>query len=365
MTHAHAKLRIDGIRKAYGPVVALQPTSLDVLEGEFVTLLGPSGSGKTTLLHAVAGLVEADDGRIWIDGVDVTRQAPQKRDLGMVFQNYALFPHLSVFENIAFPLRMRHLDKRQIETRVRDALELVQLSHAGSRLPRELSGGQQQRVALARCVVYRPSIVLMDEPLGALDKKLRDQMQVEIRRIHRELGATVLYVTHDQEEAMTLSDRIILMRNGRIEQSGVPRSLYIEPQSTYAADFLGESNLILATVLTPSTVALAGSAVPMQVRCLPRADLRTGVNVRCFVRPEVIRLLSDGATADNEFDAVIDQAVLAGAVTRYTLKLASGARLSATVLTSTENASRQIGESVRVGFAAADARILVDEGAAP
>lgn len=164
---------------------------------------------------------------------------------------------------------------------------------------------------------------------------------------------------------MTLSDRIILMRNGRIEQSGVPRSLYIEPQSTYAADFLGESNLIPATVLTPSAVSLASSPVPMQVRCLPRTDLRTGANVRCFVRPEVIRLLSDGATADNEFDAVIDQAVLAGAVTRYTLRLASGARLSATVLTSTENASRQIGESVRVGFAAADARILVDEGAAP
>jgi putative spermidine/putrescine transport system ATP-binding protein len=180
------KLRIDGVRKSYGDVVALQPTSLDVGDGEFVTLLGPSGSGKTTLLHAVAGLTEPDDGRILIDGADVTYVAPNRRDLGMVFQNYALFPHLTVFENIAFPLRMRRCPGDELDTRVREALRLVQLEHTADRLPRELSGGQQQRVALARCVVYRPSIVLMDEPLGALDKKLREQMQDEIRRIHRE-----------------------------------------------------------------------------------------------------------------------------------------------------------------------------------
>jgi len=361
MDQNKVKLRIDGIHKAYGTVVALHETSLDVREGEFVTLLGPSGSGKTTLLHAVAGLTEPDGGRIWIDGEDVTRQAPDRRDLGMVFQNYALFPHLSVFENVAFPLRMRRRPKREIEQSVGEALELVQLTHTAQRLPRELSGGQQQRVALARCVVYRPSIVLMDEPLGALDKKLREQMQTEIRRIHRELGATVLYVTHDQEEAMTLSDRIILMRNGRVEQSGSPRNLYIEPQSTYAADFLGESNLLAATLVSPSIVTLAGARTRTEVRCVPREGLRQGEAVRCFVRPEVIRLLSDGARADNEFDATVEQVVLAGGVTRYSLALSCGVPLSANVLTSADSGSHGVGERVRVGFAAADARILADE----
>jgi putative spermidine/putrescine transport system ATP-binding protein len=361
MDKDRVKLRIDAIHKAYGPVIALHDTSLDVCEGEFVTLLGPSGSGKTTLLHAVAGLTEPDGGRIWIDGADVTRQAPSKRDLGMVFQNYALFPHLSVFENIAFPLRMRRCQKSEMEQRVRAALELVQLGHAAQRLPRELSGGQQQRVALARCVVYRPSIVLMDEPLGALDKKLREQMQTEIRRIHRELGATILYVTHDQEEAMTLSDRIILMRGGRIEQSGAPRSLYIEPQSTYAADFLGDSNLLPATLVSASSVLLATNGVRAEVRCLPREDVQPGEAVRCFVRPEVIRLLPEGAIADNEFEATVEQIILAGGVTRYLLSLSCGVDLRATVLTASDSANRRAGERVRVGFAASDVRILTDE----
>ena len=342
----------------------MHATSLDVQEGEFVTLLGPSGSGKTTLLHSVAGLTEPDGGRIWIDGHDVTRQAPFKRDLGMVFQNYALFPHLSVFENIAFPLRMRRCSSSEIDKRVKDALALVQLGHAASRLPRELSGGQQQRVALARCVVYKPSIVLMDEPLGALDRKLREQMQAEIRRIHRELGTTMLYVTHDQEEAMTLSDRIILMRNGRIEQAGSPRSLYIEPESAYAADFLGESNLLPATLVSSSTVALAADGAAAQVRCVPRPDLQAGQAVRCFVRPEVIRLLGQGEPADNEFEGTIDQVILAGGVTRYSMTLGSGVVLRANVLTSTDSGILRAGEIVRIGFSARDARILTAEASA-
>jgi putative spermidine/putrescine transport system ATP-binding protein len=361
MDQTKVKLRIDGIHKAYGEVVALHATSLDVREGEFVTLLGPSGSGKTTLLHSVAGLTEPDGGRIWIDGTDVTRQAPFKRDLGMVFQNYALFPHLNVFENIAFPLRMRRCSSSEIDQRVKEALALVQLGHAASRLPRELSGGQQQRVALARCVVYKPSIVLMDEPLGALDRKLREQMQTEIRRIHRELGTTMLYVTHDQEEAMTLSDRIILMRNGRIEQAGSPRNLYIEPASTYAADFLGESNLLAATLVSSSTVALTANGASPQVRCVPRPDLQTGQAVRCFVRPEVIRLLAQGESADNAFEGTIEQVILAGGVTRYAMALEVGVVLRANVLTSTDSGSRSAGEKVRVGFSARDARILTGE----
>jgi putative spermidine/putrescine transport system ATP-binding protein len=358
------KLRIEGVRKAYGSVVALQATSLDVRDGEFVTLLGPSGSGKTTLLHAVAGLTEPDEGRVLIDDVDVTYLAPNRRDLGMVFQNYALFPHLSVFENIAFPLRMRRCPRSELDQRVRDALKLVQLEHTATRLPRELSGGQQQRVALARCVVYRPSIVLMDEPLGALDKKLREQMQAEIRRIHRELGVTVLYVTHDQEEAMTLSDRICLMRGGRIEQAGSPRDLYVEPRSTYAADFLGESNLLLGTLESVDRVALRGAGPPLSVLCTPNSKVASGSAVRCFVRPEAIRLLTNGSIADNTFEATIDEIVLAGGVTRYTLALPSGVVARATLLTSSATAAHCVGESVRIGFDRPDVRVLPEESAA-
>jgi len=357
------KLSIDGVRKAYGPVVALQPTSLYVREGEFVTLLGPSGSGKTTLLHSVAGLTEPDGGRVLIDGVDITYAAPNRRDIGMVFQNYALFPHLTVFENIAFPLRMRRSAASEVDKRVRDALKLVQLEHAAARLPRELSGGQQQRVALARCVVYRPSIVLMDEPRGALDKKLREQMQAEIRRIHRELGVTVLYVTHDQEEAMTLSDRICLMRAGRIEQAGAPRDLYVEPQSTYAADFLGESNLLAGTLEEGGLVALR-SATPVEIRCMRPAGIPLGAAVRCFVRPEAVRLLGDDAMADNAFDATVDQVVLAGGVTRLALVLPGGVVVRATVLTAGAAAERRVGERVRIGFDRADARVLPEEALA-
>ena len=219
-------------------------------------------------------------------------------------------------------------------------------------------------MALARCVVYKPSIVLMDEPLGALDRKLREQMQAEIRRIHRELGTTMLYVTHDQEEAMTLSDRIILMRNGRIEQTGSPRNLYIEPASTYAADFLGESNLLPATLVSSATVALAANGGSAQVRCVPRPDLAPGLAVRCFVRPEVIRLLSPGDVADNEFEGTIGQVILAGGVTRYAMALDCGLVLRAHALTSTDSGNRSAGEKVRIGFSARDARILTDEAMA-
>ena len=238
------KLRTRDLRKTYGPIVALAGANIDLEEGEFLTLLGPSGSGKTTMLMLIAGLAQPDSGEVWIDGRLATYAPPHKRDIGMVFQNYALFPHLTVAENIAFPLRMRGQSETDIRREVARVLDLVQLPEIGDRLPRALSGGQQQRIALARCIVYRPSIVLMDEPLGALDKKLRDQMKLEIKRLHTELGITVLYVTHDQEEAMIMSDRICLMNNSRIEQIGSPAELYFSPRSVFAADFIGESNLL-------------------------------------------------------------------------------------------------------------------------
>ncbi|MBB1652067.1 ABC transporter ATP-binding protein, partial [Delftia sp. UME58] len=254
--------------KRYGDFVALAPTHLDVARGEFLTLLGPSGSGKTTLLSLIAGLAQPDEGRVLIDGADVTYGAPYERDIGMVFQNYALFPHMSIEENIAFPLKMRKVPAAEARRRAHEALEMVRLPHVASRLPRELSGGQQQRIALARCMVYRPAIILMDEPLGALDKKLRDQMQLEIKRIHRELGTTIVYVTHDQEEAMTMSDRICLMNGGAIEQLGTPADLYFRPRTLFVADFLGESNLLQGEVASVDgdilTVKLACQGVTGQ-----------------------------------------------------------------------------------------------------
>ncbi|NMM82731.1 spermidine/putrescine ABC transporter ATP-binding protein [Acidovorax sp. SRB_14] len=291
------KLKISGLSKRYGDFVALAPTDLEVATGEFLTLLGPSGSGKTTLLGLIAGLSVPDGGQLLINGVDVTYGAPYDRDIGMVFQNYALFPHMTIEDNIAFPLKMRKVDSATARKRAHEALELVHLPHVATRFPKELSGGQQQRIALARCLVYRPSIILMDEPLGALDKKLRDQMQLEIKRIHRELGTTIIYVTHDQEEAMTMSDRICLMNGGKIEQLGTPSDLYFRPRTLFVADFLGESNLFAGTV-----TATEGDSVEID---LGQAGTRTsaksngtrfevGNKVRVMVRPQNLSL--DGAT---------------------------------------------------------------------
>ncbi|HIF88473.1 MAG TPA: ABC transporter ATP-binding protein, partial [Candidatus Thioglobus sp.] len=235
------KLRTRNVRKTYGSVVALEAASIEMQEGEFLTLLGPSGSGKTTLLMAIAGLNNPDSGDIWIDGKLANFLPPFKRDLGMVFQNYALFPHMNIFDNIAFPLRMRKMPMALIRKEVARVLEIVELDHVAKRFPRELSGGQQQRIALARCFVYKPSIILMDEPLGALDKKLRETLQREIKQLHENLGITVLYVTHDQEEAMVMSDRICVMNDGSIDQIGTPNELYFQPSTMFSADFLGDS----------------------------------------------------------------------------------------------------------------------------
>src|ERR1700722_4098117 len=242
-TLATPKLRVQKLSKRYGQVTALEPIDLTVAAGELLTVLGPSGSGKTTLLHIVSGLVEPSGGAIYIDGIDHTQTPVHRRDIGMVFQSYALFPHLTVDENVAFPLRMRRRPEAEIRRRVTAALEMVRLGGLGLRMPRALSGGQQQRVALARCFVYQPSIILMDEPLGALDKKLREHMQIEIKRLHRDTGVTIIYVTHDQEEALALSDRICLMNQARIEQVGTPEEIYERPATVFAADFIGISTI--------------------------------------------------------------------------------------------------------------------------
>jgi len=313
-------VELRGVSKRYGgDAVALAEIDLAVAKGEFVTLLGPSGSGKTTLLNIIAGMAPPTSGRVLIDGRDATHLAPSQRGLGMVFQNYALMPHMTVFDNIAFPLKVRKLPRAEIEHRVHEVLKLIRLPDIAQRRPRELSGGQQQRVSLARCIVYNPSLILLDEPLGALDKKLREQMQLEIKRIHSELGITMLNVTHDQDEALTLSDRIVLMNGGRIEQQCAPEELYFRPRTMFAADFMGQANLFPATVTgIASTTVRLESAVAALEAALPEFALGAGQAVTVLVRPENVTMTQAQRTGPNCVAGLLrDSIVLGGVVKHY------------------------------------------------
>ncbi len=355
------KLRTRGVRKTYGPVIALAGADLELREGEFLTLLGPSGSGKTTLLMAIAGLNDPDDGEIWIDGRLATYTPPHDRGLGMVFQNYALFPHMTIFENIAFPLRMRKRDAATIRREVARVLEIVQLPDVASRYPRELSGGQQQRIALARCFVYEPSIILMDEPLGALDKKLRDTLQREVKHLHEHLGITVLYVTHDQEEAMVMSDRICLMNDARIEQIGTPKELYFQPRSVFAADFLGESNLLPATVLeSGADGTVVEAAGGLTVRGQANGTLSKGDRVRFMVRPESVTTVTPG-NAGNQVEGVVKEVIMSGQITKCFLELPDGSEMVSTRLTVESGTGLAPGAPVRFGWSA-EHTVVLPEG---
>ena len=354
------KLKTRDVRKTYGRVVALEGASIELREGEFLTLLGPSGSGKTTLLMAIAGLNDPDSGEIWIDGKLATYLPPFKRDIGMVFQNYALFTHLTIYENIAFPLQMRKLNEQTIRTSVARVLETVQLTGVDNRYPRELSGGQQQRIALARCFVYEPSIILMDEPLGALDKKLRDALQREIKHLHERLGITVLYVTHDQEEAMVMSDRVCLMNQARIEQIGTPEELYFQPASVFAADFLGESNLLSATVAESDSNGTVLTTVDgRSLRGLANARAAKGDAVKVMVRPENIALVN-GDKADNVVEGVLKEVIMSGQITKLFFELGDGSEIVSTQLTRGSAANIRTGETMRFGWSAARTVVLED-----
>ncbi|MDN3563329.1 ABC transporter ATP-binding protein [Paeniroseomonas aquatica] len=341
---SQAKLRIDGIAKRYGPVVALEPVSLEVRTGELMTILGPSGSGKTTLLQVICGLVEPDGGRLFIDGHDRTAMPVHQRDIGLVFQNYALFPHLTVGENIGFPLKMRGRPAAEVRERVAAALAMVQLGHLAARFPRELSGGQQQRVALARCFVYQPAIILMDEPLGALDRQLREHMQIEIKKLHRETGATIVYVTHDQEEALALSDRICLMNHARIEQVGTPQEIYAHPRTTFTASFIGTSTLLRGVVEGDALVT------PLGRFALPEGRLAGAAAL--VIRPEHLRL----GAGENTIEGVVSETVYAGAETRLLFDLADGT--TAVLRLPTGMAAPEIGTAVQAHWAT-DAAVLV------
>ncbi|WP_338662191.1 ABC transporter ATP-binding protein [Pararoseomonas sp. SCSIO 73927] len=287
-------LSLQGVGKRYGDFVAVHDASLEVASGEFLTLLGPSGSGKTTILMMVAGFVEPSAGRILLDGRDITALPPERREFGMVFQGYALFPHMTVAENVAFPLRVRGLGRAERDAKVRAALDLVQLVRFAERKPSQLSGGQQQRVALARALVFDPALLLLDEPLSALDKKLRAELQEELKALHRRVGRTFINVTHDQEEALSLSDRIAILNHGNLVQVGTPEALYERPATRFVADFLGKSNFIEGEAEADAGgIALRRGGARVLAR-----GLASGRAV-LSLRPEKIALLPEGGAEDN------------------------------------------------------------------
>lgn len=318
-----------GITKRFGSVVGVDHIDLQVEAGEFLSLLGPSGSGKTTLLMMLAGFETPSAGSIMLAGRDLTHVPPNKRGIGMVFQRYALFPHMSVAQNVAFPLKMRGLGKSEIAPLVEQALARVRLQDYGDRMPAQLSGGQQQRVAVARALVFQPPVLLMDEPLGALDKKLREELQIEIKKLHESLGVTIIYVTHDQEEALTMSDRIAVMDQGRIQQLGSPVSLYHEPETSFVADFIGKMNFLKGLVTgmddREATIEIAGQSIAVpRAQFSGRGELTTGAPVRVAARPET---LSASPSPDGAIPGEIETSIFLGSHRTLIVRLNDGTQL--------------------------------------
>jgi putative spermidine/putrescine transport system ATP-binding protein len=333
-----ASVELSGVVKSYGSVHALDEFSLDMAPGEFVALLGPSGCGKTTALRALAGLEAVNAGEIRIDGDDVSRLPTNKRDIGMVFQAYSLFPHMTATENVEFGLRMRKVPPAERRERAREALDLVGLGDRGERFAHQLSGGQQQRVALARALVTRPRVLLLDEPLSALDAKVRVQLREQIRRIQSELGITTLFVTHDQEEALAVADRVAVMRSGRIEQIGTPEELYVTPASPFVADFVGLSNRIPGT-LTAGTIRAVGATFQLLGEAQPDGP------VLAYVRPEDVVL--DASPRAKGLAATVVASSFLGSLRRTTVRLEDGVLLSVQHEVSVQPSA---GDSVRVSF---------------
>ena len=356
-------LGLSGLTKRYGDFTAVDDVSLEVGQGEFLTLLGPSGSGKTTILMAIAGFVAPSAGSILLDGRDITPLPPEKRNFGMVFQGYALFPHMTVAENVAFPLRVRGLSRADRERKVRAALDLVQLAAFAERLPRQLSGGQQQRVALARALVFDPALLLLDEPLSALDKKLRAELQEELKALHRRVGRTFVNVTHDQEEALSLSDRIAILNHGKLVQQGAPGALYERPRTRFVADFLGKSNFLEGRVASvgPGEFALDTGVV---VRVPPGGAVpATGSRGLLSLRPEKLSLLNEGETADNVADGRVTGFAYLGA--GFALRVATErlGEIRAIIPAWQSGIAPAEGLPVRLGWSA-DAAVPVEEDAA-
>jgi putative spermidine/putrescine transport system ATP-binding protein len=358
-TRPGAAVALRGIAKHYGPHRAIDGLDLDIRSGEFITLLGPSGSGKTTTLMLIAGFERPNAGAILIDGGTVERLPPHKRNIGMVFQSYALFPHMTVAENIAFPLKQRGIGRAERQDAVARMLDLVQLPGYAGRFPQQLSGGQQQRVAIARAIVFNPRVLLMDEPLSALDKQLRENLQLEIKRLHQRLGITFIYVTHDQREALVMSDRVSVMNHGRIEQIAAPQVLYDTPSNRFVATFVGEANFLTITPAGPGdpgmlTVRTSDGATLHA----PAHDYRPGC--LCMVRPEKMTVTpaGGGASGENVLAATVREVVFMGEMTRYLVETAAHEPL---VIKQTNRAGDVVlapGDPATVAWAVADTRLV-------
>ncbi|WP_442870087.1 ABC transporter ATP-binding protein [Bradyrhizobium sp. CCBAU 45394] len=332
---------------------------MTVEKGEFLTLLGPSGSGKTTLLNLIAGAIVPTTGTIFLDGRDITSMPPRERGIGMVFQNYALMPHMTVFDNVAYPLRVRRESAKTIHAKVEEALARVGLVGFENRKPRQLSGGQQQRVGIARCIVYSPAVIMMDEPLGALDKNLREQMQGEIKRLHKELGTTLIYVTHDQEEALNMSDRVCLMRTGEIAQLGTPDELYFHPRNRFVAEFIGESNLISGRIASNGRMLILGN----QSIAVPGALGSEGSELLTMIRPEKVRISATACPAaadDNVLSGEVASSSFTGGTTRVTVRLDNGLNITAKMMSERAETRYEQGARVHLCWSPADMVALAE-----
>lgn len=321
-------LVLQAVSKQYGSTVALHPVDLTIAAGEFMTFLGPSGSGKTTLLMSIAGFVEPSGGSLLLDGRDITRLPPERRDFGVVFQGYALFPHLTVRQNVAFPMRARGVPAAETRTKVDAALALIQLESFADRKPSQLSGGQQQRVALARALVFEPDLLLLDEPLSALDKALRKDLQDELKALHRRVGTTFIYVTHDQEEALAMSDRIAILRHGRIQQIGSPRELYERPATAFVASFLGKSNLLEGRVhaVGPASIEVTAGGLNLRLPIQQQPALKVGDAVGLGLRPERIALgvAKPPAAAANAWLGKVENITYLGSAAEVAISVTAG-----------------------------------------
>jgi putative spermidine/putrescine transport system ATP-binding protein len=350
------------VEKMYGAFQAVRRLNLSIGRGEFLTFLGPSGSGKTTTLNMLAGFERPSQGVITLDGKSVDRLPPYERNIGMVFQNYALFPHMSVADNVAFPLSVRKVPKAEIGPRVARALEMVRLERFKDRKPAQLSGGQQQRVALARALVFQPTLVLMDEPLGALDKKLREHMQIELKQIHEMLGVTIVYVTHDQSEALTMSDRVAIFESGDIVQIGTPDGLYNEPATAFVANFIGENNALDGIVeRVDGDRCLVALPSALKATALAIGDIRPGSLVHLTIRPERIELSDSNGRPDNRFRATVDGRIYHGDHQRLLARLANGQILTVKIGPESTMAT---GEAIELCWSTSDCRAF-PAGAVP